>query len=219
MKKPKNETTDRPSRLQGNDGGRDEFETTAATEQAPAAVRTFDFPPGFRPADYGFTPAQVLEAAIAGHQINKEYCESLGDMSQVDWGQAPDWQCNSAIQGVCHAIANDFPSPEEMHKNWMTVKATDGWVYGEVKDATAKTHPCMVSYDQLPEAQRVKDDLFRNTIMQVLAVDMSQKDRDELNRLAGEVLKQEPAPPAGPSPAEQEARAMASMLMGEAFDS
>jgi len=29
-----------------------------------------------------------------------------------------------------------------------------------VKDAKAKTHPCMVDYDQLPAEQRRKDELF-----------------------------------------------------------
>lgn len=33
-------------------------------------------------------------------------------------------------------------------------------VYGEVKDGEAKTHPCLVPYEQLPPAQRLKDDLF-----------------------------------------------------------
>jgi hypothetical protein len=41
-------------------------------------------------------------------------------------------------------------------------------VYGEVKDAVAKTHPCMVPYDDLPEFQRKKDALFL-AIVRVLA--------------------------------------------------
>ena len=34
------------------------------------------------------------------------------------------------------------------------------WSYGEVKDAEAKTHPCLIPYDQLPEFQKAKDKLF-----------------------------------------------------------
>jgi len=177
-----------------------------APNPAPPNVRSIKLPDGFDLEASGYSWQQIVDAAIAGHQVNKEYCESIGDMSQVDFGDAPDWQGESAVQGVCYAISSDFPSPEAMHENWMKVKIADGWVFGEVKDATAKTHPCMVPYDLLPEAQRKKDDHFRATIMASLGVDMSQKDRDELNRLAGEVLK------TGPEPISAEAAAMTGML-------
>jgi hypothetical protein len=39
-------------------------------------------------------------------------------------------------------------------------KKKDGWVYGEVKDAEAKTHPCIVPFEELPEFQKKKDALF-----------------------------------------------------------
>lgn len=42
----------------------------------------------------------------------------------------------------------------------MKEKIGAGWGYGEVKDANAKTHPCIVPFDQLPEFQRKKDALF-----------------------------------------------------------
>jgi hypothetical protein len=51
-----------------------------------------------------------------------------------------------------------------MHENWTKDKVADGWVYGEVKDAAAKTHPCLVPYDQLPANQRFKDSLFLLTV-------------------------------------------------------
>jgi hypothetical protein len=119
-------------------------------------------------AKHPFTEEQRWLAASAAHQANKEYCESIGDMSQPAWNDAPDWQKHSALDGVRFAIDNDFPLPEAMHENWMKVKLADGWVYGEVKDADAKTHPCLVPYAELPEAQRMKDDIFRDTIMDVL---------------------------------------------------
>lgn len=43
----------------------------------------------------------------------------------------------------------------------MAQKANDGWVYGPVKDPEAKTHPCMVPFDELPYVQRKKDAIFR----------------------------------------------------------
>jgi uncharacterized protein YodC (DUF2158 family) len=42
----------------------------------------------------------------------------------------------------------------------MKEKIAEGWVYGETKDSEKKTHPCLVSYDELPEFQKKKDALF-----------------------------------------------------------
>jgi hypothetical protein len=43
-------------------------------------------------------------------------------------------------------------------------------VHGEVKDAAAKTHPCLVDYADLPHEQKVKDDLFA-AVVGVLAAE------------------------------------------------
>ncbi|MFD0468599.1 RyR domain-containing protein [Nonomuraea thailandensis] len=47
-----------------------------------------------------------------------------------------------------------------MHEAWCEHKRAEGWTYGPDKDPDAKTHPCLVPYDQLPVEQRVKDAVF-----------------------------------------------------------
>jgi hypothetical protein len=37
-------------------------------------------------------------------------------------------------------------------------------VYGEVKDAEKKTHPCIVPYKDLPPEQQAKDHLFKAVV-------------------------------------------------------
>jgi hypothetical protein len=102
----------------------------------------------------------ILLIAKICHDANREYCALNDDHSQVMWFSAPDWQRDSAIDGVKHALKYPEAGPEDSHQNWWAGKIADGWVYGEVKDPVAKTHPCMVPYDQLPEFQRKKDALF-----------------------------------------------------------
>jgi hypothetical protein len=114
-------------------------------------------------------PDPIVIAAQAAHEANRAYCQSIGDDSQVAWGDAPDWQKESAIKGVVFAIDNNFPSPEAMHGSWCAEKLANGWVYGEVKDAEKKTHYCLVDYAALPQAQRKKDDIFLATIKQSLS--------------------------------------------------
>lgn len=101
------------------------------------------------------------------HEVNKVYCESIGDFTQVTWDEAPDWQKKSAIDGVNYHSNNLDAKPSDSHNNWMTDKEADGWKYGEVKDATKKEHPCMVPYEELPKEQQFKDTLFMTIIKSI----------------------------------------------------
>lgn len=94
------------------------------------------------------------------HEVNRAYCQALGDESQEQWEMAPKWQQESAIAGVIFHIT-EGGGPEASHENWMKDKAADGWVYGPEKDAEKKTHPCMVPFKDLPSEQKAKDHIFR----------------------------------------------------------
>ncbi len=99
-------------------------------------------------------------AAEMVHEVNRAYCALVGDTSQLPWDQAPAWQRESAIAGVTAVRDGTVANPQAAHESWTAQKVADGWVYGDVKDAEKKTHPCLVPYDQLPPEQRVKDILF-----------------------------------------------------------
>ena len=94
------------------------------------------------------------------HEANRAWCAANDDFTQPSWEVAPDWQIDSAINGVYHALIYPDTTAAESHSDWMADKIADGWVYGEVKYPVAKRHPCMVQYDDLPEFQRKKDALF-----------------------------------------------------------
>lgn len=98
--------------------------------------------------------------AKACHEANKVWCESNDDASQQHWHNAEEWQRQSAIKGVEFRINNPEVGEDAQHNAWMEDKVKDGWVYGESKDATTKTHPCLVPFEQLPEFQQKKDKLF-----------------------------------------------------------
>lgn len=104
--------------------------------------------------------ALVVSIAKVCHQANKAWCDAVGDNSQKDWDEAEEWQRSSAIKGVEFRIDNPEAGHDAQHNSWMKEKVDGGWVYGEVKDAEAKTHPCIVPFDQLPEFQKKKDALF-----------------------------------------------------------
>lgn len=94
------------------------------------------------------------------HEANRAYCYTIGDNSQPTWDDAPDWQKQSAINGVVFHHDNPSAGPSASHEDWLTKKIKDGWKYGLVKNPDTKEHPCCVPYDQLPEDQKKKDALF-----------------------------------------------------------
>lgn len=107
----------------------------------------------------------IEDIARVCHNVNKAYCQSMGDLSQHEWELAPDWQRESAVKGVkAHIDSGLKMQPEDSHISWMDEKKKDGWIYGPAKDADKKEHPCMVPYDQLPVSQKTKDYLFREIV-------------------------------------------------------
>src|SRR5690242_8941417 len=99
----------------------------------------------------------VQDIAKVAHEINKAYCESIGDFSQPSWEDAPQWQQSSASNGVQFHLDNPDAKPSASHESWLKQKTEEGWEYGKVKNPETKEHPCFVPYDQLPVEQQSKD--------------------------------------------------------------
>lgn len=56
-----------------------------------------------------------------------------------------------------------------VHEVWAAGRIKEGWKYGEVRDDERKTHPCLVSYEELPDSEREYD---RQTAIQTLKLIM-----------------------------------------------
>ena len=54
---------------------------------------------------------------------------------------------------------------ENVHDNWAAGRIAEGWTYGEVRDDSLKTTPCLVPYDELTDSEKEYD---RNTALQTL---------------------------------------------------
>jgi hypothetical protein len=103
--------------------------------------------------------------AMAAHEMNRDYCKSLGDMSQPYWCDASASQKESVLDGVrFHVFGSGGYSPERSHENWMARKTHEGWSHGPVKDEQKKQHPCFLPYAELPEAQKMKDRIFVSVV-------------------------------------------------------
>lgn len=110
-------------------------------------------------------PREVLaRIARVAHDVNRAYCQAIGDTSQPEWDDAPDWMHAASIDGVRAMLANPDSTPEDTHKRWVAHKIHNGWTYSEKKNPECKTHPCICAYWDLPLEQRVKDRLFTQVV-------------------------------------------------------
>jgi len=107
---------------------------------------------------------KIEDIARVCHEVNRAYCQALGDDTQVSWENAPDWQKDSAMNGVMLHLNNPDAGPEASHISWMAQKLAEGWTWGPIKSPELKQHPCMVPFDQLPTEQQAKDYIFRAVV-------------------------------------------------------
>lgn len=56
---------------------------------------------------------------------------------------------------------------KNVHEVWAKNRLNEGWKYGEKRDDELKTHPCLVSYEDLPEEEKEYD---RATLQETLKV-------------------------------------------------
>lgn len=103
----------------------------------------------------------MLAVAVVCHEANRAWCAVNGDDTQLPWSDAPEWQRDSALKGVEFSMANPDAPASLNHDAWTAEKLADGWKFGEVKDPEAKTHPCLVPFEDLPPVQQAKDRLFK----------------------------------------------------------
>ena len=113
-----------------------------------------------------FNPIEL--AAATCHEANRALCATFGDHSQKPWEEAEQWQRDSAIAGVKFRLENPDAPPSAQHDAWSADKIANGWIYGPIKDAEAKTHPCLVPFDQLPPEQQAKDAIFGAIVKAIL---------------------------------------------------
>lgn len=59
---------------------------------------------------------------------------------------------------------------ENVHDEWAKTRIEQGWTYGEKRDDANKKHPCLIPYNELPEAEKVYD---RNTSVSTLKLIIS----------------------------------------------
>lgn len=71
----------------------------------------------------------------------------------------------SAVELPPHLVVLTERLAESTHDHWASQRLADGWTLGPRRDDEAKTHPCLVPYDELPESEKEYD---RRTALETL---------------------------------------------------
>lgn len=108
----------------------------------------------------------TLTAAYTDEQLAELAHEATRALQAIHGDDAPSlpWACETGhvkatcLDGIRRARAGE--TPEQHHEAWCEYKRARGWTYGPVKDAEAKTHPCLVPFGDLPPHQQAKDLVF-----------------------------------------------------------
>ena len=107
---------------------------------------------------------KVEQIAEICHEANRALCQQQNDYSQLPWASTPTLLRDSVIAGVKFQLSNPTATPADSHQSWCEYKQAEGWVWGETKNLTLKTHPNLRAYEQLPDNQKIKDSLSQGIV-------------------------------------------------------
>ena len=54
------------------------------------------------------------------------------------------------------------------HDVWAVGRIADGWSYGKERDDVAKHHPCLISYEDLPESEKEYDRVVSREVLRLI---------------------------------------------------
>ncbi len=111
----------------------------------------------------------LLEIAEICHAANRVYCRHAKSYSQLRWDRLDRAKQEGIAEGVSFVIDNPDCTPQETHAAWVKSTLKLGWIHGGVLDGTAKCHPSLVPWDELPVREQIKDELFLGIVRACLA--------------------------------------------------
>lgn len=106
------------------------------------------------------------------HEANRHFKESIGEFGPC-WRVLKSHQKRAAIEGVRFYVNESDNGACQSHEAWCMGMKEAGWTAGDCCDYGEKTHPGLVDFEALPEAQRTKSHLHRSMALAFIAQRLS----------------------------------------------
>lgn len=81
----------------------------------------------------------------------------------VEWEELTLEQRTNATNALKKLLTEPHHTPEEHHDLWLKPMIENGWTKG-VYSWADKTHPCICSYDELPDSEKLKDHIWMHMV-------------------------------------------------------
>ena len=120
---------------------------------------------------------KIDACAHAAHEAVRAYAKTTaadGDLLANPWDHCDDAARAAARATVYRLIDCRSLTPEQAHEVWVASMVGLGWKKGRTKNVLAKTHPCLVEWDDLDHEIQAKDALFLDVAKAMLRALLSQ---------------------------------------------
>jgi hypothetical protein len=87
------------------------------------------------------------------------------------WSNLKEERKTQVLKTVEAVFNNPEITAKEMHSAWVEAKVLYGWQYAPITDISKKLHSCLVNFEDLHIFQQMKDDIFIETVKQLLELD------------------------------------------------
>lgn len=105
-----------------------------------------------------------LQVAKNGYEVCRAFELANGFTNDTDWDKLDSTRKDNLVRAVAMLKSNRRAQTSSVHQFWIDNMIDNGWSYGKVYDAEAKTHPDMIDYRSLSPLLRAKDKLFFQTV-------------------------------------------------------
>lgn len=103
----------------------------------------------------------TLDIAEVFHETNHVYSRTLGQETDFPtWKETPVETRTALAERVQRRLDNPDAPQRMEHDFWVQKKIDQGWKFGSEKDPGKKEHPFIVPYEEVPESEQDRDEIF-----------------------------------------------------------
>lgn len=98
------------------------------------------------------------------HIVHTTFSQAIGHGTQPSFDEVSEAHKNTIISSIEKILSGEITSPMQSHDNFVKEKLEAGWKHSDEYSIENKTNPRLVPFSELPNSNRIKEELFFNTV-------------------------------------------------------